>query len=404
MNEEMSLPTKVACFGLVAGVVICFWQLSRSSLTTRETIFFSSALAILSIAASWFLSKYYSEQSYTRNLQVFGRKASEKVNNLSTELNKLVAFLQQELEPDETLSSTEDLLSKRMRIEATIHMVGTLKSINEGTLSDWQAVIGDEIVEQKEKQEEKEETLRDILEMMKTLPPNESSTEKNTRGEGNEELLRRVDSIRSEMRMLATQVSGVPIKDGGLKKRKERIEKKCPNCDKALIYFQKTRPNSTKAFNCSHCGIPLISREIGGTFKLTDRAPVDEKLECPNCNSGLSFALDPNPGSSIDLECNHCKAALRATRRANVIRLRYLDKDAKDGQPMQLSDELLFRVKDEMGKQPWATGKSREVANRLKIPHTTVSRAIQVLVSRGEFMLQHNGRLYSPVEAGKSQR
>lgn len=73
---------------------MCFWELASGNLTTRETIIFSSGLAVLSIVGSWIASKYYSEQSSAKNLQIFGRKASEKVNNLSNELNKLTAFLQ----------------------------------------------------------------------------------------------------------------------------------------------------------------------------------------------------------------------------------------------------------------------------------------------------------------------
>jgi predicted RNA-binding Zn-ribbon protein involved in translation (DUF1610 family) len=398
MTEEMGLPSKVACIGLVAGIAICFWQLTTGNLTSRETILFSSALAVLSIAASWFVSKHYSEQSYTKNLQTFGRKASEKVNNLSNELNKLTAFLQQELEPDEGVSSSEALLAKRMKIEAAIHMVGTLKSINEGSLSDWQAVIGDEIVEQKEKQEEKEETLRDILEMMKTLPATAPVTERTEPGEEDApNLQKEIDSIRSEMRVLATQVSGVPIKNAEPKNRKERVERKCPKCDKLVVYSQRTRNNSIKAFSCPHCGISLVSRVFGGTFALTERMPVEEKLECPSCKSVLAFSLDPLPGSTVEIECKNCKAPLKATRRATLIRLRFLEKGSGIEAPSQLSEELLSRIKEAMGKQPWPTGRARQISNQLNISHAIINRALQVLISRGDFDLQQNGKLYAPL-------
>lgn len=396
----MGLPTKVACVGLATGIAVCFWQLASGNLTTHETVFFSSALAILSIAASWFISKHYSEQSYTRNLQMFGRKASEKVNNLSSELNKLTAFLQQELEPDEDVSSTEALLSKRMRIEAAIHMLGTLKSINEGSLSDWQAVIGDEIVEQKEKQEEKEETLRDIIQMMKGLPANTYGLERVKPGdEDGTNLQKEIDSIRSEMRVLATQVSGVPIKNAGPKKRKEMVEKNCPKCDKPLVYFQKTKASSTKAFSCPHCGISLVSRPVGGAFVLSDRTPVEENLECINCKSVLSFRLDPLPGSTVDFECKNCKASLRATRRATVIKLRFLDRSSGIEAPHQLSEELLARIKEAMGNQPWPSGKAKQVSIQLGIPHGVINRALDALIGRGDFLIQHNNKLFAPVES-----
>jgi len=398
MSEGMGLPTKAACLGLVAGIGICFWQLASGDLTTRETMFFSSALAILSIAASWFISKHYSEQSYTKNLQMFRRKASEKVNNLSNELNKLTAFLQQELEPDEDVPSAEALLSKRMRIEAAIHMVGTLKSINEGSLSDWQAVIGAELVEQKEKQEEKEETLRDILEMMKTLPANAPAVDRVEPGEDEPKLQNQIDSIRSEMRVLATQVSGVPIKNPGPNKRKERIENKCPRCEKLLVYSQKTKANSTKALSCPHCGISLVSRESKGTFELLERAPIEEKLECFNCKSPISFPLDPLIGSTAEFDCTNCRARFRATRQATRIRIRHLNKSSGIAAANQFSGELLSRIKEAMGKQPWPTGRARQVSSQLNISLATISQALQILIARGDFLLQHDGKLYMPLE------
>jgi hypothetical protein len=328
---------------------------------------------------------------------MFGRKASEKVNNLSIELNKLTAFLQQELEPDEDVSSAEALLSKRMRIEAAIHMVGTLKGINEGSLSDWQAVIGAEIVEQKERQDEKEETLRDILEMVKTLPANEPADEKVETGKDAHGLIQQVESIRNELRVLATQVSGVPITNTAPKKRREKVENKCPKCEKTLVYYQRTKANSTKGFSCAHCGASLVSRTVGGSFKLTERKPVEEHLECPACKSIISFELDPVIGSSVELDCKNCKAPFRAVRRATVIRLRFLDKGSRIEAQNEISEELLTGIKKAMGEQPWPKGKSRQVSNQLRIPHSTIDRALQILISRGDFLHQHDGTLYTPI-------
>lgn len=286
-----------------------------------------------------------------------------------------------------------------MRMEAAIHMLGTLKSINEGSLSDWQAVIADEISQQKEKQEEKEETLREVIEMMKALPVSSPTPEKPEGAQNNDEILaKEIDSIRSEIRLLATQVSGVAIKANAPAPQKIKIESRCPQCEKALSYRQRSRLNSTKAINCPHCAAKLISLRQGDAFVLSERHAIQEKVECPNCHSILSFSLDPPVGSSADVGCKSCHCQLRATRRPTFLRLRFLDKASGKQSPNAINEEPLLRVKEAMGQQPWPTRRSHHVADRLNIPHSVVSQALQVLIARGDFLLQQNGKLYAPVD------
>jgi DNA-directed RNA polymerase subunit RPC12/RpoP len=316
----------------------------------------------------------------------------------------LIAFLQQEIELEDD-GGHEGLLSKRIKIESAIHMLGTLKSINEGSLSDWQAVIGEEIVEQKEKQEEKEETLREIIEMMRTLPDKVSEDDKNAPDDTvDNDLQKEMASIRNEVRVLASQISGVPIRTTIPKKRRVQVEQKCPKCGILVTYTQKMKGNSTKALNCPHCGVALVSQLKGDSFSLSERTAVAEHVECPNCKSVIAFALDPMVGSSAEIECKKCRATLRATRRATLIRVRFLDSRSGVLSPNQISEDLLLRIKEAMGGQPWATGRSRQVAIQLDLPKTVVDRGVQLLISRGDFYVQHNGKLYTQVNGGSTEQ
>jgi hypothetical protein len=400
MSETNGWLTKVSVAALFAGVIVCFWELITESPTGRESVFLSTALAVLSMAGSWFASKHYSEQSYNRNLQTFGLKASEKVNNLSNELNKLSVFLQQELASDEDDPIAEALLSKRIKIEAAIHVLGTLKTINEGSLSDWQAVIGDEITEQKEKQEEKEETLREVVDMIKSLPvPTQDRKEQHAPSDGEPatELEKEIASIRSEMRTLATQVSGVPFRSLKLRAPKEKIEKACPRCGKKVEYRQRTRANSVKALACLHCGASLYSRQQDGGFQLQERKLLEEVVACPSCGAQCAILLDPVPGGSTELQCAECRASYRAVRRAKDVAVKRKQTAAEPTAPRQISEDLLDRVREAMGPQPWPHGRSKAVAIKLETSHAIVGQAVEQLVARGDFKLQLNGKLYDPV-------
>src|SRR6266480_6049197 len=112
--------------------------------------------------------------------------------------------------------------------------------------------------------------------------------------QGSIELQGEIRSIRSEIRMLATQVSGVPLKNAKAKTRKEHVEKDCPRCGKKIVYSQRTKANSVKAFACAECGCSLYSRQSDGAFLLRERKPTEEKLACPDCGFEGPLALAPS--------------------------------------------------------------------------------------------------------------
>src|SRR5258708_19151811 len=119
-----------------SGIAYCVHALGTGSLTPRENGLMSIVLTGLSILASWVVSEMYSqsqhkaaieevEVAHQKNLRTYALKAAEKVTNLSSELNRLATYLQQELDYTEYRSAEEELQAKEERLESAIHLIGT---------------------------------------------------------------------------------------------------------------------------------------------------------------------------------------------------------------------------------------------------------------------------------------
>jgi hypothetical protein len=126
---------------MLVGIGVCLWRITAAAPTPNEALLLSLFLTLLSILGSWIVSRYYSESSFNKSLRIFALKAAEKVTNLSNELDRLSAFVQQELKDNEYESPAEALLAKSIRFEGVIHIINTLKSVNDRSLSDWQGSL-----------------------------------------------------------------------------------------------------------------------------------------------------------------------------------------------------------------------------------------------------------------------
>jgi len=370
---------------------------TTGSPTSNEALLLSLFLTLLSIIGSWVASRYYSESSYNKSLRVFALKAAEKVTNLSNELDRLSAFIQQELKEGEYESPAEAALAKNIRLEGAIHIINTLKSVNDRSLSDWQGVIGEEISAQREVQEEREEMLHDLLERFDSLQHATLGGDEAHHNAGQEHLFSEVASLRNELRVLASQISGIPPAPARVPKRKE-VQKPCPSCGHTLQYRQKSRAKSIRAVDCVKCGARLCSREADGDFVLVLREPVAESVTCPSCGANSSILVDPVPGSVLDTDCPKCRIALRISRGNNGIRMRLPGPPRAAGPIPVLGEEFLKKVADLMGPQPWSRGQSLLVAGTLEVNPRLVGRATQELIRRGVFKPQIEGKLYVPEE------
>jgi hypothetical protein len=387
--------------GLLAAISVVLWRITRGVGTPTEALLLSVILTIMSVLASWVVSNYYANYSYDENLRVFALKAAEKVTNLSNELARLSVFLQQELDSDDYDSPREELLHRDARIEAAIHIINTLKSVNDRSLSDWQGVIGEEISAQREVQEEREEHLRDLLERVQSLPRERVENEQEPHDEAGLNLLPELESIKKDLRVLATQVSGIPLRSISSKPQRQNLQKTCPVCSAPVSYRQRPSPGGTKSANCKHCGAKLFSQFSDGEFTLHLRAPQQTTLACPACGQQVSVGVDPVMGSFQITECPMCAGGLGITRTRSGLSVKVVDADGKQNGPSAekrpITEAFLQKVAQAMPPQPWPPGAAKACARQLGITQSTMSEALTELIKRGVFKTQINGVLYVPV-------
>ena len=205
-----------------------------------------------------------------------------------------------------------------------------------------------------------------------------------------------VESIRTEMRFLATQVRGLPIRQANKLRRRREVTNNCPNCGKIVQYKQTLKPTSIKALPCDNCGSRLYSRVTNDRFVLDLRTPIVEKVHCPGCDQEIVVKLDPVPGSVQEFQCITCQMDLSAIRQPKGVRVKFGGQTKGPPPAPTITDKLLKSIADAMGQQPWPTGKARAVAKQLNISSTTVHRAIKELIRRDVFKLQSGGKLYVP--------
>jgi hypothetical protein len=164
----------VAAILLLAAVIACILLLGMSELTGRESALLSVVLTTMSVLATWILTHVYAELHHKRaiaevqefnraNLRTYAAKAAEKVRNLSQELGRLGAYLQDEIDSTEYGEPAEALQAKEERLTSAVHIINTLRSVNDTALSDWQGVIGDILDEQREAAEQHERELAEML-------------------------------------------------------------------------------------------------------------------------------------------------------------------------------------------------------------------------------------------------
>jgi Zn finger protein HypA/HybF involved in hydrogenase expression len=183
-------------------------------------------------------------------------------------------------------------------------------------------------------------------------------------------------------------------------------------------YTQNTKKLGTKKVDCPNCSAHLYAESDGNESVLRVRVPRPEFLTCPACGRTETHDIDPLQGTMQEYECKSCHSILRAVRSRKGVSVRNLNAEALKphsdafssaesdynpayGQRHDLPEELLSRITELMGQQPWPQGKSHEVRLALNISRYTIDYAIKQLISRGVFKPQVNGVLYDPIDALK---
>jgi len=384
------------------GIGFCIYFISSGELTTRESALLSMLLTILSIIATWIVTHIYTQSQHKRaiedvqeahrtNLRTYALKAAEKVNNLSKQLNQLSSYLGESLEYDDNDNVRDNFLISQERIESSIHMINTLKSVNDTALSDWEGVIGDELDEQREQQAETEQAFDRIVERFQLLSDAQLDTQRYTQ-DSTEALSKELISIKKDIRSMAATLGVTPMRiNKTIQKKPPKIEVNslCPSCNQAIKYRQRTNINSVKTFTCQNCGAQLISTyDPTKEFTIQKRVIAKELIECPTCKNNISFDLDTLPDSFITVLCDKCNNQLDIIRNKNGL----IDYNANT-----VTDAIVELVKNALPPQPWPTGTTSDIAVKLGIPHAVVSGAINKLIRKGVFKVQYYGKLYTPL-------
>lgn len=391
----------IALIVCLAGIYWILNIFSKPATSPTESNLLGILLTISSTLVGWIVTHIYSSSQRRsdiadlqyrsqQNLRTYALKASEKVTNLSNELSRLAVYLEDELASEESEDARQSLHSKVERIESAIHLIRTLKSVNDTSLSDWEGVIGDELDEQREEQLEKEAEVAVLLERVESLAENQESAA---------ELRAEINQLKYDIRRTAVELGTVPPKlIRSLSSKRKDIELPCPACGAQLKFRQKASATSVKAVPCPSCGSKLVSRYLpeGDRFFLERRIPAEVGIKCPRCQNDHKVMLDPLPTTSTAFACQ-CGATLKISRPATgEVRV----KESTAPAPIaaaELTEDLLKLVKNRMPAQPWPHGTAIAVGAELGLSKTTMSRAVQELIKRGDFMVQMEGKLFAPV-------
>lgn len=392
----------------IISIPICIYIISSVDLTSRESSMLSIILAIFSILATWVVTHLYSESQHKKaiqevqefhrtNLQTYAKKAAEKVNNLSNELSRLSAYLTGELDRSDLENPNEALLSLEERIASSIHLVNTLKSVNDTALSDWEGVIDDLLDQQREEKEEREEELMQMITRLQSLW--DAQIDYVHDKSQNREVLSQIDAIRKDLRSMAMNfgITQIPLRKK-TRKTKNDVQSLCPECGTLIQYRQRPLVSGYKSVKCNSCGTSFISRfrEKEG-FVLETRRLVVENFQCPLCSSELSLELDTLPTSLIEVACKNCKEQIRVSRTVEGgISIKPKKRPDSTKPKVEPNEEIILKVKEKLPPQPWPKGVHKTVADELDIGTNIVTRSITELIRRGVFKPQIDGQIFVP--------
>jgi len=396
--------TNLIIFAFLVAIIIIIASISTNDLTSNEATLLSVLLTIISVIASWLLSSYFAKQAHKQaieevrkeshdNLRTYALNAAEKVDNLSNELSRLSSYLREELESEEE-SEERELLSKTLRIESCIHIIDTLKSVNDTSLSDWKGVIGDELEEREEEKEERETRLLLLTEKIEDLISRQTSTKDKY---SKTDLSKVMDQLDKLSKSINSPIS--PIRTSGKKPRKEKIEAKCPNCHQDFNYSQRTNPNSCKTITCSKCGKRFVSKFNEEMMPyLIEEKIIDESITCPSCSEVLNVKMSNIPFTKEVVICKTCFSEIKLVRTTDLdISLSIIDNQSTQTDlisKQDIDDELLELVAKTLPAQPWPTSIHRNIAENLKISNGLAYRCITRLIEQGKFNPQINGVVY----------
>jgi predicted Zn finger-like uncharacterized protein len=340
-------------------------------------------------------------------LRTYAVKASEKVGNLSKEFVRLSEFLEDEDENKSSQDGDEALLSKMERIRGAIHIINTLKSMNDTSLSDWEGVIGDILDRKRQEQEEQVENLIELVEKAEPILKADGNADIIGPENSNAERFSELEALRKDIRMAINQMGSGIIRLPRVQSGLEDVIAQCPACSELVTYSQGRFSKKLRGLKCQHCQTQLVSRynEEKGNFVLEVRKPVSEAVNCPNCQAQITVDLDPLRSPPMELKCAKCGIPFYARRKNWKMRVGLMSEGllkVQSGNSEEVNEKIIESVRKEMPAQPWPKSAHKEVAMKLGLSEKTVRSVITHLIKSGVFYPQMEGKVYVPrVEEAK---
>lgn len=371
---------------VVVGGALTIGTLSKGTQTPSEALLLSVLLTFFSIGAGWLISHtFYQEdrrrqiqavrKEYEDNLEVYAVKASEKVINLSNQLARVIDYLGGELASGVSPEHTLSLLKERSG--AAVHMLGTLKSMNDTSLSDWEGVIGDRLDAKRKIDEQRNYDINELIEELKL----------SSRSETDLASPNALVEVVKELKRLSNFEASLPAaRRGGMK------ELECPICKSGIRLRTNAKGKIRKsAATCASCKSQLaIIDGASASPRLEKRERKAEAVSCASCGSVAAVMLDNAVPSQASFRCDGCSEHNLAQRTHGGVTAKLIDaKEAPASAPVD--DALIDQVEMLLPDQPWPTGVHHEIAAKLGVRPTTVGKAIQLLIKDGRVKDQVNG-------------
>lgn len=361
--------------------------LSAGQLSSNESLLLSVLLTIFSTGAGWLISHTLYQDSrgsqiqqireeYERNIEVYAVKASEKVINLSNQIGRVVDYLND----DEEDNSADQLQQLKHRHKAVIHMLGTLKSINDTSLSDWEGVIGERLEDKRKIDQRRDHEINSLIAELKHKS-NDTTEEKDPAS---------FNEILRELRRLSSKEASLPpSRKGGFR------ELRCPDCGSFVrVKANKNGKINKSAVSCPSCKKSLaVSGRDTSEPTLIPRSISAEGVNCPSCNKLNAILLDNVAGSLSNGNCQNCGEPFSAHRNmlgGVSIRLVGIPVN-KVASP--LDESFVRQVEMLLPAQPWPTGIHRDIAEKLDCTPSKVGKATQQLIREGKYKPQIDGQL-----------
>ncbi len=375
--------------GLLIGLGVTLNVATKPNLSANESLLLGILISIFSILISWIATHIYSQLSlkeiteevkrnHAENLNTYAEKAAEKVFNLSNEFDRLKENLTSIIEDTEDDENIENInLILRERILLTIHLVETLRSMNDTFLSDWKGVIGDKIQKQQSLEIQIDEISKELARQMNLKEDLESQV---VSYEEIESIQKHIDQIEQGLEQkLKALPFGFRAIASTRKPKKRNVEIPCPNCNSLNIVNIRPRGGARKVFHCEDCNTHIKIVYSNATDYTTEIIPlIDIEVECPLCKSSIPNNIPNIPGALKKITCRECELQIIVTKKKDGVNI-------KTGYAKNIPQKVLDIVLDKLPPQPWEKSIHIKIAEELGLSNTVVNKAIGVLLNQGKF-------------------